>query len=338
MIGNVYEWLAIASVLLIVLLGILIPMAIRRRKNGGKGNTLFTVIGIAAALDLMLLGVLIPKALLEREEDKYLAVEWTQDSGGSSAIEPRATATPLPGEGHELEIVWLWEAQNLIQDESELLPREPLSFEMSMEQAAQTARNELDLLSSLGALTGLDKDDLRFKSGELRGHPSTSFESELGSSPGMPWGLWIITFEDGEGRPIELKCDSQKGCVYSVAFRRDAEVSDFICFSSLIGYAKYFGLPMQGAVLDDNNAGTYFLSVSGVQLVYTETDSRGMTSLSLCVPGEQTVGMPTPLPTPTPTPEPTKTPKPAPTSTPTPIPTAATSPVSSGEPEGTPGN
>lgn len=295
--STVFELLVIASALFIVLLAILIPMAIRRRKNGGKGNTLFTVIGIAAALDLMLLGVLIPKALLEREEDKYLAVEWTQDSGGSSAIEPRATAAPLPGEGHELDMVWLWEAQKLIEDESELLPREPLSFEMNMEQAVQTARNELDLLSSLGALTGLDKDDLRFKSGELRGHPSASFESELGSSPGMPWGLWIITFEDGEGRPIELKCDSQKGCVYSVAFRRDAEVSDFICFSSLIGYAKYFGLPMQGAVLDDNNAGTYFLSVSGVQLVYTETDSRGMTSLSLFVPGEQTVGMPTPLPT-----------------------------------------
>lgn len=295
--STVFELLVIASFLLIVLLGSLIPMAIRRRRNGGKGNTLFTVLGIAAALDLMLLGVLIPKALLEREEDRYLAVEWTQDSGGSSAIEPRATAAPLPGEGHELEIVWLWEAQNLIQDESELLPREPLSFEMSMEQAVQTARNELDLLSSLGALTGLDKDDLRFKSGELRGHPSASFESELGSSPGMPWGLWIITFEDGEGRPIELKCDSQKGCVYSVAFRRDAAVSDFICFSSLIGYAKYFGLPMQGAVLDDNNAGTYFLSVSGVQLVYTETDSRGMTSLHIFEPGEQTVGMPTPLPT-----------------------------------------
>ncbi|MBR3486168.1 MAG: hypothetical protein IKH31_01155 [Clostridia bacterium] len=337
MIGNVYEWLAIASVLLIVLLGILIPMVIRRRRNGGNGNTLFTVLGIAAALDFMLLGVLIPKALLVRAEDRYLTVEWSQDSGGSS-IEPRATAAPLPGEGHELEIVWLWEAQNLIQDESDLLPREPLSFEMSMEQAVQTARNELDLLSSLGALTGLDKDDLRFKSGELRGHQSASFESELGSSPGMPWGLWIITFEDGEGRPIELKCDSQNGCVYSVAFRRDAAVSDFICFSSLIGYAKYFGLPMQGAVLDDNNAGTYFLSVSGVQLVYTETDSRGMTSLSLFVPGEQAVGMPTPLPTLTPTPEPTKTPKPAPASTPTPIPTAATSPVSSGEPEGTPGN
>lgn len=297
MIGTVYEWLAIASVLLIVLLGILIPMVIRRRRNGGNGNTLFTVLGIAAALDFMLLGVLIPKALLVRAEDQYLAVEWTQDSGANTAIEPRATAAPLPGKGHELEIVWLWEAQNLIRDESELLPREPLSFEMSMEQAVQTARNELDLLSSLGALTGLDKDDLRFKSGELRGHPSASFESELGSSPGMPWGLWIITFEDGAGRPVEVKCDSQNGCVYSVAFRRDAEVSDFICFSSLIGYAKYFGLPMQGAVLDDNNAGTYFLSVSGVQLVYTETDSRGMTSLSLFVPGEQTVGMPTPLPT-----------------------------------------
>ena len=128
MIGNVYEWLAIASVLLIVLLGILIPMVIRRRRNGGNGNTLFTVLGIAAALDFMLLGVLIPKALLVRAEDRYLAVEWTQDSGANTAIEPRATAAPLPGEGHELEIVWLWEAQNLIQDESELLPREPLSF------------------------------------------------------------------------------------------------------------------------------------------------------------------------------------------------------------------
>ena len=295
--STVFELLVIASALFIVLLAILIPMAIRRRKNGGKGNTLFTVIGIAAALDLMLLGVLIPKALLEREEDKYLAVEWTQDSGGSSAIEPRTTAAPLPGEGHELEIVWLWEAQNLIQDESELLPREPLSFEMSMEQAVQTARNELDLLSSLGALTGLDKDDLRFKSGALRGHPSASFESELGSSPGMPWGLWIITFEDGEGRPIELKCDSQKGCVYSVAFRRDAEVSDFVCFSALIGYAKYFGLSMQGATLDIYNAETYTLTAAGVPLGFTEADSRGMTSLSLCVPGEQAVGMPTLLPT-----------------------------------------
>ena len=297
MIGNVYEWLAIASVLLIVLLGILIPMVIRRRRNGGNGNTLFTVLGIAAALDFMLLGVLIPKALLVRAEDRYLAVEWTQDSGANTAIEPRATAAPLPGEGHELEIVWLWEAQNLIQDESELLPREPLSFEMSMEQAVQTARNELDLLSSLGALTGLDKDDLRFKSGELRGHPSASFESELGSSPGMPWGLWIITFEDGEGRPIELKCDSQKGCVYSAAFRRDAEVSDFVCFSALIGYAKYFGLQMQGATLDIYNAETYTLTAAGVPLGFTEADSRGMTVLNLFVPGEQTVGMPTPLPT-----------------------------------------
>ena len=293
----VFELLVIASALFIVLLAILIPMAIRRRKNGGKGNTLFTVLGIAAALDLMLLGVLIPKALLEREEDKYLAVEWTQDSGGSSAIEPRATATPLPGEGHEIDLVWLWEALALIQDENELSLREPLSFEMSMEQAAQTARNELDLLSALGALTGLDKDDLCFKSGELRGRAAGSYEEEMGSSPGMSWGLWMITFEDGAGRPVEVKCDSQNGCVYSVAFRRDAEVSDFVCFSALIGYAKYFGLPMQGAVLDDNNAGTYFLSVSGVQLVYTETDSRGMTSLSLCVPGEQAVGMPTPLPT-----------------------------------------
>ncbi|MBR3382709.1 MAG: hypothetical protein IKG85_06725 [Clostridia bacterium] len=297
MIGNVYEWLAICSVLLIVLLGILIPMVIRRRRNGGNGNTLFTVLGIAAALDFMLLGVLIPKALLVRAEDQYLAVEWTQDSGANTAIEPRATAAPLPGEGHELEIVWLWEAQNLIQDESELLPREPLSFEMSMEQAVQTARNELDLLSSLGALTGLDKDDLRFKSGELRGHPSASFESELGSSPGMPWGLWIITFEDGEGRPIELKCDSQNGCVYSVAFRRDAEVSDFVCFSALIGYAKYFGLSMQGATLDNYNAETYTLTAAGVPLGFTEADSRGMTVLNLFVPGEQTVGMPTPLPT-----------------------------------------
>ena len=295
--STVFELLVIASALFIVLLAILIPMAIRRRRNGGKGNTLFNVLGIIAALDFMLLGVLIPKALLVRAEDRYLAVEWTQDSGANTAIEPRATAAPLPGEGHEIDLGWLWEALALIQDENELSLREPLSFEMSMEQAVQTARNELDLLSSLGALTGLDKDDLRFKSGELRGHPSASFESELGSPPGMPWGMWIITFEDGEGRPIEVKCDSQKGCVYSVAFRRDAEVSDFICFSSLIGYAKYFGLPMQGAVLDDNNAGTYFLSVSGVQLVYTETDSRGMTSLSLCVPGEQAVGMPTPLPT-----------------------------------------
>ena len=234
--STVFELLVIASALFIVLLAILIPMAIRRRKNGGKGNTLFTVLGIAAALDLMLLGVLIPKALLEREEDKYLSVEWTHDSGGSSAIEPRATAAPLPGDGHEIDLVWLWEALALIQDENELSLREPLSFEMSMEQAAQTARNELDLLSALGALTGLDKDDLRFKSGELRGRAAGSYEEEMGSSPGMPWGLWMITFEDGEGRPIELKCDSQNGCVYSVAFRRDAEISDFVCYSTLIGY------------------------------------------------------------------------------------------------------
>ena len=166
-----------------------------------------------------------------------------------------------------------------------------------MEQAVQTARNELDLLSSLGALTGLDKDDLRFKSGELRGHPSASFEGELGSSPGMPWGLWMITFEDGAGRPVEVKCDSQNGCVYSVAFRRDAEVSDFVCFSALIGYAKYFGLPMQGATLDIYNAETYTLTAAGVPLGFTEADSRGMTVLNLFVPGEQTVGMPTPLPT-----------------------------------------
>ena len=113
MIGTVYEWLAIASALLIALLGILIPMAIRRRRNCGKGNTLFNVLGIIAALDLMLLGVLIPKALLVRAEDRYLAVEWTQDSGANTAIEPRATAAPLPGEGHELEIVWLWEQEEV---------------------------------------------------------------------------------------------------------------------------------------------------------------------------------------------------------------------------------
>ena len=295
--STVLELLVIASVLLIALLGILIPMAIHRRRNGGKGNTLFTVLGIIAALDLMLLGVLIPKALLEREEDKYLAVEWTQDSGGSSVIEPRATAAPLPGEGHEIDLVWLWEALALIQDENELSLREPLSFEMSMEQVAQTVRNELDLLSALGALTGLDKDDLRFKSGELRGRQSGMFESELGSSPGMPWGLWMITFEDGAGRPVEVKCDSQTGSVYSVAFRRDAEVSDFVCFSALIGYAKYFGLPMQGATLDTYNPETYTLTANSVPLGFLESDSRGMTVLSLFVPGEQTVGMPTPLPT-----------------------------------------
>ena len=295
--STVFELLVIASALFIVLLAILIPMAIRRRKNGGKGNTLFTVLGIAAALDLMLLGVLIPKALLEREEDKYLAVEWTQDSGGSSAIEPSTTAAPLPGDGHEIDLVWLWEALALIQDENELSLREPLSFEMSMEQAAQTARNELDLLSALGALTGLDKDDLRFRSGELHGRQSGLFEGELGSSPGMPWGLWMITFEDGAGRPVEVKCDSQNGCVYSVAFRRDAEVSDFVCFSALIGYAKYFGLQMQGATLDIYNAETYTLTAAGVPLGFTEADSRGMTVLNLFVPGEQTVGMPTPLPT-----------------------------------------
>ena len=295
--STVFELLVLASFLLIVLLGSLISMAIRRRRNGGKGNTLFTVLGIAAALDLMLLGVLIPKALLEREEDKYLAVEWTQDSGGSSAIEPRVTAAPLPGEGHEIDLVWLWEALALIQDENELSLREPLSFEMSMEQAAQTARNELDLLSALGALTGLDKDDLRFKSGELRGRQAGLLEGELGSSPGMPWGLWMITFEDGAGRPVEVKCDSQNGCVYSVAFRRDAEVSDFVCFSALIGYAKYFGLSMQGATLDTYNPGTYTLTAAGVSLGFLESDNRGMTVLSLFVPGEQTVGMPTPLPT-----------------------------------------
>ena len=295
--STVFELLVLASFLLIVLLGSLISMAIRRRRNGGKGNTLFTVLGIAAALDLMLLGVLIPKALLEREEDKYLAVEWTQDSGGSSAIEPRTTASPLPGDGHEIDLVWLWEALALIQDENELSLREPLSFEMSMEQAAQTARDELDLLSALGALTGLDKDDLRFKSGELRGRQSGLFEGELGSSPGMPWGLWMITFEDGEGRSVEVKCDSQNGCVYSVAFRRDAEVSDFVCFSALIGYAKYFGLPMQGATLDTYNPETYTLTANSVPLGFLESDSRGMTVLSLFVPGEQTVGMPTPLPT-----------------------------------------
>lgn len=297
MIGNVYEWLAICSVLLIVLLGSLIPMAIRRRRNGGNGNTLFTVLGIAAALDFMLLGVLIPKALLVRAEDQYLAVEWTQDSGANTAIEPRATAAPLPGEGHEIDLVWLWEALALIQDENELSLREPLSFEMSMEQAAQTARNELNLLSALGALTGLDKDDLRFKSGELRGRAASSYEEEMGSSPGMPWGLWMITFEDGAGRSVEVKCDSQNGCVYSVAFRRDAEVSDFVCFSALIGYAKYFGLQMQGATLDIYNAETYTLTAAGVPLGFTEADSRGMTVLNLFVPGEQTVGMPTPLPT-----------------------------------------
>ncbi len=297
MIGNVYEWLAIASALFIVLLGILIPTAIRRRRNGGNGNTLFTVLGIAAALDFMLLGVLIPKALLVRAEDRYLAVEWTQDSGLNTAIEPRATAAPLPGEGHEIDLVWLWEALALIQDENELSLREPLSFEMSMEQAAQTDRNELDLLSALGALTGLDKDDLRFKSGELRGRASGSYEEEMGSSPGMPWGLWMITFEDGAGMPVEVKCDSQNGCVYSIAFRRDAEVSDFVCFSALIGYAKYFGLSMQGATLDTYNPETYTLTANSVPLGFLESDSRGMTVLSLFVPGEQTVGMPTPLPT-----------------------------------------
>ena len=94
-----------------------------------------------------------------------------------------------------------------------------------------------------------------------------------------------------------MKCDSQKGCVYSVAFRRDAEISDFICFSSLIGYAKYFGLPMQGAVLNTYSEGTYTLTANGVPLGFAEIDSCGMTVLSLFVPGEQTVGMPTPLPT-----------------------------------------
>lgn len=297
MSGIVFKMLIIALALFAALLGTLILMAIRAKVRGGKHAVLFTAIGIAAALDFMLLGVLVPKAILEREDDRYLATEWKRDVGGSSQEEPKATEEPLPGVGHEIDIMWLWEALRLVEDEDELVPREPLSFEMSMEQAALTARNELDLLSSLGALTGLDKDGLHFKSGELRGYQPGLFEGELGSPSGMPRGLWIITFEDDAGRPVEVKCDSRNGFVYSAAFRRDAEVSDFICFSSLIGYAKYLGLPIEGAMLDAYGAGTYVITAGGVPLVYNDADSRGMTCVHIFDPAGQTIAVPTPLPT-----------------------------------------
>lgn len=308
-----------------------------------------TIVGIAAALAVMALGIFIPKALLAQEESKYFSEEQKRETTAAPTMMPQPLPTtepitsPLPGAGHALDLGWLYNAKSLIENETYLKLREPLPFEMSMETAAFMAQNELELLSSLGALQGCDTTELRFKSGELRGYTDyvLSFYTggSMSSAPGRPVGFWRITFLNGDGKPIIVECDSQRGLVYSVDFSLFKAPSDFICCSMLISYAKYLGFPPQGIRLDSYDE-LYVLEVNGLRLTFSFAEKAHNASVHIIQPDDYKVyGRPTPLPEQLSIPAPTLTPTPAqfpattpaPTPTPPPIPAqTASSPVSTG--------
>jgi|GEM_PF-2713026 len=272
-----------------------------------KGS-LTTILGIAAALAIMLMGIFVPKALLKAEESRYLAMEWGQYAAVTPRTDPGPTPTPLPGKGHELDVGWLYMAESMLNDEGALFVREPLSFEMSMEQAARTVANELELLSALGALPGVSIAGLHFKSGELRGYtdlpPYYDFMGEGGTSPGIPFGIWTIKFLGADGRTVEAECDSQSGLVYSVRFLSAEELTDADCITALIGYAKFLGFTLSESIqFNLSFEGAYAAEICGVTL---SIDPRPqMTTLRLLQPSEYEA---TPLPTSTPTPVPTESP------------------------------
>lgn len=295
-----------------------------------------TIIGITAALAIVALGIFIPKALLANAESRYFSEDWIKETTAAPTMMPQPIPTsepigsPLPGEGHSLDLEWLYNAKRLIGNETYLKLREPLPYEMNMETAAFTVKNELELLSSLGALQGCDTSVLNFKSGELRGytddmHPLYTVGS-LSTAPGMPIGFWRITFLNGDGKPIVVECDSQRGLIYSVDFSLFKAPSDFICCSMLISYAKYFGFAPQGILLDSNDE-IYILQVNGLRLTFSFAEKAHNASIHIMQPDDyKDYVWSTPLPEQLSTPAPTLTPTsppfpaetPAPTSTPTP--------------------
>lgn len=289
-----------------------------------------TIIGITAALAIMALGIFIPRALLANAESRYFSEDRIKETTAAPTMMPQPLPTsepitsPLPGAGHALDLGWLYNAKALIENETYLKLREPLPYEMNMETAAFTAQNELKLLSSLGALQGYDTSELHFKSGELRGYTDDMLSFYTAGSPstapGRPIGLWRITFLNGDGKPIVVECDSQRGLIYSVDFSLFKAPSDHICCSMLISYAKYFGFPPQGILLDSYD-GIYILQVNGLRLTFSFAEKAHNASVHIMQPDDYKVyGRPTPLPEQLSTPAPTLTSAPLPGNTPTPKP------------------
>lgn len=252
-------------------------------------NSLISALGICAAFIIAFLGIFIPKAFWGMEEARYVSMKWTRAGSGSMPIKPDPTPSPAPGMAHELNVVWLYMASDIMEDINRLVPREPAAIELSMEDIAKKALGELDLMTLHGAIPELNTSDLHFKSAELRGYIDDRytgmFEGEAsvrigeGELTGFPFGLWFIAFEDAvDGRTVNVICDSQYGLIYSVEFETTTENSAADCFAALVGYAEYFGLPLKNILLD-NYGNDAVMNADGLHFAYSQTTELDTTSI-----------------------------------------------------------
>ncbi len=294
--------------------------------SGKRKRLAATLSGIILALAFVFAGLIIPKALLAKQENEYIGKREMNGSPTVPAEAPIPSATRPPRLFHSLGPAELHSLVGLLDDYrmGELALREPYASELSMEEAADRALDELSALIGYGAVPDLGTARLRLRSAELHGIGSYRRETD-----GWPSGLWLLTFEDISGdEKCSIACDSQTGLIFSISFGAEiGGLSAADCYSMLMHYAEYFGLSGYGFICNHGDA--YYAECSGIVFsLRTLADRCELRLFSI----DPSVPLPTNTPTVYPTPAPTATPTPAPAFVVTPAtttapPTPATTPV-----------
>lgn len=298
-------------------------------------NTAATVIGVIFALAFIGAGILIPKALLAEQEAGYIGIK----ARSGVPITTEGVVTPLPTrppeEVHALDETQLYFLVEFMSglDLNEMPLREPIPQELSMEEAVDKARDEIDLMIGYGAIPEIGAARLRLVEARLYG--SAGMTAVVGGStePEWPSGVWRIDFDDaGNGELIcSVFCDSQTGLILSTWLDKVSDAySAADCYSFLMHYAEYLGCG--GSSFNCSYFGMevhgYVAETNGVWLSMRQVGDQW----SIGVAGNAASFY---MPTPAITPEPTLTPFALPTGLPTPTPASSPQlPGVTGEPEG----
>lgn len=206
----------------------------------GKNNAMTaSVLGVALALVFVLAGLAIPMTLLKKQEAGYLGMQTRSTARPTAYAAP--DPTPLPQAPHMVSEEDLARYHGLLTcyKYSDLALREPGMFELSMEQAAETARAELGILIDLGAVPELGTGSFRLRSAELYGLTEIKGEAEKFVFP-PAMGVWVMNFLVTGGE-YSLVCDSQTGLILSVEYSEPEGADAAECFCRLMRFFEYYG-------------------------------------------------------------------------------------------------
>ena len=245
-------------------------------ERGRKQRIIINALGLLCAGLIMLSGILLPALLLKKQEDDQLKAAWPAPAVVVGADEeaqatPFATEAASAGYTHTGRLHAVLSALSM----NTAYPREPMNGEYNISDAVSRARQELFLLSDLGALPDFYLNDFGFKSAEL---------VEINGAGDTPTGVWYVAF-DWAGEVVSVNMDAKTGLVLSVFLSLESSDQTRNFNQLLYGFASYYfndarsfgdsDMDFKGTT-DGLSAGTLIISDYKLELnVYRSSEDGG---------------------------------------------------------------